>query len=104
MEHLLLGTHLISLQIELDFQRVDKILLGFYLNLIFGFEFEDAFHRLVLVSLLFGYGLFFEGLELSIEILSLKFIINNFLLLLLLPQVGLNFILARNFESLLLLQ
>ena len=54
MEHFLLGTHLVSLHIELDSERVDEMLLGLNLTLIFGFEFEDAFVRLVLVSLLFG--------------------------------------------------
>lgn len=54
MEHFLLGTHLVSLHIELDSERVDEMLLGLNLTLIFGFEFEDAFVRLVLVGLLFG--------------------------------------------------
>ena len=54
VEHFLLGTHLVSLHIELDSERVDEMLLGLNLTLIFGFEFEDAFVRLVLVSLLFG--------------------------------------------------
>lgn len=87
MQHFLLGTHLVSLHIEFNPERIDEILLSFDLAIIFRLEFDDVFVHLVLVSLLFSYSLFFDLFQLLLQVLGFKFELNHFLLLLLLQQV-----------------
>ena len=102
MKHLFLRTHLVSLHVELNPQRVNEIFLGLNLTLIFGFELNNLLVGLIFIGLFFGNSLLLEIFKLFFEVGSLKLVLHDFLFLLLLDQGGLEFILTCDFGGLLL--